>query len=47
VAGLIRTAQYGSWFNFYLCQANGTIYLPGGKPINIAFDQKQKVTRCH
>jgi phospholipid/cholesterol/gamma-HCH transport system substrate-binding protein len=47
VAGLIRTAQYGSWFNFYLCQANGTIYLPGGKPINIAFNQKQNVKRCH
>lgn len=25
VAGLIRTASYGSWFNFYLCQVQGQI----------------------
>jgi phospholipid/cholesterol/gamma-HCH transport system substrate-binding protein len=36
VAGLIRTASYGSWFNFYLCSVSGTITLPGalgGQPI--------------
>jgi phospholipid/cholesterol/gamma-HCH transport system substrate-binding protein len=31
IAGLIRTASYGSWFNFYLCSLSGTITLPGGK----------------
>lgn len=25
VAGLIRTASYGSWFNFYLCQVEGEL----------------------
>ena len=29
VAGLIRTASYGSWFNFYLCAVSGQIKLPG------------------
>jgi phospholipid/cholesterol/gamma-HCH transport system substrate-binding protein len=29
LAGLIRTASYGSWFNFYLCSVGGTITLPG------------------
>lgn len=30
VGALIRTASYGSWFNFYLCSLSGTITLPGG-----------------
>ena len=30
MAGLIRVASYGSWFNFYMCTVNGTITLPGG-----------------
>lgn len=30
VGGLIRTASYGSWFNFYLCSISGTITLPIG-----------------
>jgi phospholipid/cholesterol/gamma-HCH transport system substrate-binding protein len=30
IGGLIRTASYGSWFNFYLCSLSGTITLPGG-----------------
>ena len=28
IGGLIRTASYGSWFNFYLCNAGGTVTLP-------------------
>ncbi|MDT4916333.1 MAG: phospholipid/cholesterol/gamma-HCH transport system substrate-binding protein [Pseudonocardiales bacterium] len=38
VGALIRTASYGSWFNFYLCEASGTLVLPGNikKEINIA-----------
>jgi phospholipid/cholesterol/gamma-HCH transport system substrate-binding protein len=27
-----RTAIYASWFNFYLCDASGTVTLPGGLP---------------
>jgi phospholipid/cholesterol/gamma-HCH transport system substrate-binding protein len=47
LAGLIRTAQYGSWFNFYLCKAEVTLTLPGSKPMNIALTQKQNTTRCN
>jgi len=37
VAGLIRTASYGSWFNFFLCSASGQVtLLPGQKPLQIA-----------
>jgi phospholipid/cholesterol/gamma-HCH transport system substrate-binding protein len=25
---IIPTASYGSWFNFFLCEANGTVGLP-------------------
>jgi phospholipid/cholesterol/gamma-HCH transport system substrate-binding protein len=30
VAALTRTATYGSFFNFYLCQAGGQLVLPAG-----------------
>lgn len=34
VAGLVRTASYGSWFNFYLCSLRtSAITLPGGTKI--------------
>lgn len=33
VAALTRTASYGSWFNFYLC--NASIALPNQTPINL------------
>jgi phospholipid/cholesterol/gamma-HCH transport system substrate-binding protein len=37
VAGLIRTASYGSWFNFYLCSAAGFVTIAGKQlPINLA-----------
>ena len=29
VGALIRTASYGSWFNFYLCSSSGVLVLPG------------------
>ncbi|HZC70520.1 MAG TPA: MlaD family protein [Jatrophihabitans sp.] len=29
VGALIRTASYGSWFNFYLCSSSGYLVLPG------------------
>ncbi len=33
---ITRTASYGSWFNFYLCQMDGVVTLPvvGKQPIN-------------
>jgi phospholipid/cholesterol/gamma-HCH transport system substrate-binding protein len=30
VTALTRTATYGSWFNFYLCDFDGTVILPTG-----------------
>jgi len=35
IAALIRTASYGSWFNFYLCTLSGTLTLPGGSVVHI------------
>ncbi len=28
-----RTAIYGSFFNFYLCQFQGNVILPNGQPL--------------
>jgi phospholipid/cholesterol/gamma-HCH transport system substrate-binding protein len=44
VAGLIRTASYGSWFNFYLCTVSGIITFPGGgsKTFKIAQGSQQR-----
>jgi phospholipid/cholesterol/gamma-HCH transport system substrate-binding protein len=40
-----RTAIYGSWFNFYLCEFQGKVRLPGGSsvPINYQTD----AARCN
>ena len=46
-AGLIRTAQYGSWFNFYLCTVSGQVILPGGQTLNLALVQKSAQARCN
>jgi phospholipid/cholesterol/gamma-HCH transport system substrate-binding protein len=46
VAGLIRTGSYGSWFNFYLCNAAGTISLPGGKKMDIQISRQTSDPRC-
>ena len=46
VAGLIRTAQYGSWFNFYLCKVNGLVTLPGGKRLNLGLAGQSNAKRC-
>ncbi|UJW33609.1 MCE family protein [Saccharothrix sp. AJ9571] len=37
VATLSRTADYGSWFNFFLCEAQGSVSLPPliSQPINV------------
>ena len=46
VGALIRTASYGSWFNFYLCSVSGTIQLPGGKFLDIPAASSPK-SRCN
>jgi phospholipid/cholesterol/gamma-HCH transport system substrate-binding protein len=33
---LTRTASYGSWFNFYMCDFDGTVTLPGAGAVNPA-----------
>lgn len=45
VATLIRTASYGSWFNFYLCTLSGTITLPGNNVLKIPLS-KNPAPRC-
>ena len=46
VGALIRTASYGSWFNFYLCAGSGTLVLPGKKiPLNDVLDSN--APRCN
>jgi phospholipid/cholesterol/gamma-HCH transport system substrate-binding protein len=40
-----RTATYGSWFNFYLCDFKGRVTLPGGQPIPV--DYKTGSARCN
>jgi phospholipid/cholesterol/gamma-HCH transport system substrate-binding protein len=48
VGGLIRTASYGSWFNFYLCAISGTITLPGGtKTLHLDTLPDSGQPRCH
>lgn len=32
-----RTATYGSWFNFYLCEFHGRVVLPGGEPLPVNY----------
>lgn len=39
-----RTAIYGSFFNFYLCQFTGEVKLPGG--VNLPVDYKTGSDRC-
>jgi len=46
VGALIRTASYGSWFNFYLCSTDGTLHLPGGKIIDLSGLSSPKA-RCN
>ena len=33
-----RTAIYGSWFNFYLCEFQGRVILPTGTALPIRYD---------
>lgn len=39
-----RTAIYGSWFNFYLCDFTGQVRLPGGTALPVKYDTN--ASRC-
>ena len=43
-----RTAIYGSWFNFYLCNFKGSVKLPGGValPLDYPLAGQQTAARC-
>ena len=34
---MTRTASYGSWFNFYLCNFDGNVTLPTGTRIPVSY----------
>lgn len=40
-----RTATYGSWFNFYLCEFQGRVKLPGG--VNLPVSYQTGSDRCN
>ena len=46
VGALIRTGSYGSWFNFYLCEASGTLVLPGNVKKEITLSGSNQA-RCN
>jgi phospholipid/cholesterol/gamma-HCH transport system substrate-binding protein len=41
---MTRTATYGSWFNFYLCNFDGNVTLPTGTRVPVAYDNNS--ARC-
>jgi phospholipid/cholesterol/gamma-HCH transport system substrate-binding protein len=47
VGALIRTASYGSWFNFYLCSLSGKLTLPGGVKIPLSGLADGNQARCN
>ena len=40
---MTRTASYGSWFNFYLCNFDGNVTLPHRSP---HADDDNSAARC-
>jgi phospholipid/cholesterol/gamma-HCH transport system substrate-binding protein len=42
-----RTAIYGSWFNFYLCEFKGQIKLPGGAVVPVPAEFHTGTGRCN
>ena len=42
-----RTAIYGSYFNFYLCQFQGNVILPTGGLVPIEYDIGKPGSRCN
>jgi len=47
LTAIVRTATYGGWFNFYLCQADGTITLPTGDTIAVKDIVKNNTAACN
>lgn len=43
---ITRTATYGSWFNFYLCDFSGTIKLPVGPAVKLDKPEQLSAARC-
>jgi phospholipid/cholesterol/gamma-HCH transport system substrate-binding protein len=41
---MTRTASYGSWFNFFLCNFDGNVTLPTGTRVPVAYDNNS--ARC-
>jgi phospholipid/cholesterol/gamma-HCH transport system substrate-binding protein len=46
ISTITRTATYGSWFNFYLCDFSGTIKLPAGPPVKLDKPGGLSAARC-
>jgi phospholipid/cholesterol/gamma-HCH transport system substrate-binding protein len=46
IATITRTATYGSWFNFYMCDFSGTVKLPVGPAISLAKPDTLRAARC-
>jgi phospholipid/cholesterol/gamma-HCH transport system substrate-binding protein len=48
LAKIGRTASYGSWFNFYLCNFKGRVTVPGagGQKLVIPIDFNTEAARC-
>jgi phospholipid/cholesterol/gamma-HCH transport system substrate-binding protein len=42
---MTRTATYGSWFNFFLCNFDGNVTLPTGTRLPVAYDNNS--ARCN
>ena len=41
-----RTAIYGSWFNFYLCEFKGQVKLPNGEAVPLPVSNSTRTARC-
>jgi phospholipid/cholesterol/gamma-HCH transport system substrate-binding protein len=46
ISQITRTATYGSWFNFYMCDFSGTIKLPAGPAIQLGKPDSLSAARC-
>jgi phospholipid/cholesterol/gamma-HCH transport system substrate-binding protein len=46
IAQITRTATYGSWFNFYMCDFSGTIQLPSGPAVQLGKPGNLTAARC-
>jgi phospholipid/cholesterol/gamma-HCH transport system substrate-binding protein len=46
ISQITRTATYGSWFNFYMCDFSGTITLPAGPAVQLGKPDSLNAARC-